>query len=419
MEALPLDELYLYLLLAARTLITTAHVWLPIALFLIFIKVWVQYLHAKVVDGLDPVLLEIKLPKEIRKSPSAMELVFTQMYQKASSNYYSSYITGKIVPYYSLEIVSIGGDIHFYIWSSKKQKNIIEAQLYAQYPTVEIYEVEDYAVRVKHDLSKYGMWGCQWKLKKDDPFPIKTYVDFELDKRATEEDQETVVDPMSSMIEYLGSLKPGEQGWIQIIIRAHRDYGLVSGDLKKIPDWKDDVKAKITEIQERYQPKKEKDADGRTVMIPGMTMTEEDKQTLKSLNRSLQKYAFDTVIRGFYIGELSKNPDFANIPGLIGSVRQYDDNISNGFSLAWFTDFDYPWQDFRRMRRTKREKDLLEAYKQRSFFEGKYKNFPAKHFIMTTEELATIFHMPGGVITTPTIERIGSRKSQPPSNLPI
>ena len=418
METLPLDELYVYFLIAVRMLITTAHIWLPIALFLMFIRYWVEYLHAKVVDGLDPVLLEIKLPKEIRKSPMAMELVFTQMYLKASSNYYSTYFQGKIVPYYSLEIVSIGGEIHFYIWTGRKQKNIIEAQLYAQYPTVEIYEVDDYALRVKHDLSKTAMWGCQWEFKKPDPFPIKTYVDFELDRRAVEEEQQTVVDPMSSMIEYLGSLKPGEQGWVQIIIRAHRDYGIVSGDLKKILDWKEDVKAEIKKIQEKYQPKKEKDADGRTVLVPAMTMTEEDKQTLKSLTRSLQKYAFDVVVRGFYIADLDR-ADYSNIPGLIGCVRQYDDNISNGFGLGWWTDFDYPWQDFRRIRRTAREKNLLEAYKQRSFFYGQFKQFPKKHYVMTTEELATIFHIPGGVVTTPTIERIGSRKAQPPSNLPI
>ena len=294
---------------------------------------------------------------------------------------------------------------------------MIEAQIYAQYPTAEVYEVDDYAQNVPYDPSKFGMWGCHWKLKKADPFPIKTYVDFELDKRATEKDQETVVDPMSTMVEFLGSLKPGEQGWIQILIRAHRDYNLKSGEIKSLPDWKKEIETEITNIQEKYQPKREKDSDGRSVMVPAMQMTEEDKSSLKSLHRSLQKYAFDAVVRGAYITK-HDSADYANIPGLIGCVRQYDDNTSNGFSLDWWTDFDYPWQDFKRMRRTKREKMFLDAYKQRSFYYGEYKKWPVKSFVLTTEELATMFHLPGGVITTPTIERIGSRKAQPPANLP-
>ena len=418
MNTLPYDELFVHLLVALKLLFLTAHITFPILLFLLFHRYWVQYLQAKVVDGLDPVLLEIKLPKEVRKSPLAMELVFTQMYQKANMTFLQTYWEGKIVPYYSLEIVSIGGNLHFYIWTPKKQKNIIEAQLYAQYPTAEIYEVPDYAVNVRHDLSKMTMWGCHWKLKKPDPFPIKTYVDFELDRNATEKDQETVVDPMSTMIEYLGSLKPGEQGWVQILIRAHRDYGIGSGDLKAKPDWKKDVEKEIEAIQEKYKPQKEKDSEGRVMLIPGPQMTEADKNSLKSLHRSLEKYAFDAVIRGAYIADLDA-ADYSNIPGLIGCVRQYDDNTSNGFGLDWFTDFDNPWEDFKRMRRTGREKMFLDAYKQRSFYYGKYAHIPVKNFVLTTEELATLFHLPGGVITTPTIERIGSRKAQPPSNLPV
>ncbi len=38
---------------------------------------------------------------------------------------------------------------------------------------------------------------------------------------------------------------------------------------------------------------------------------------------------------------------------------------------------------------------------------------------MTVEELATIFHFPGKVATTPTLGRIPSKRAEPPSNLPI
>jgi hypothetical protein len=91
----------------------------------------------------------------------------------------------------------------------------------------------------------------------------------------------------------------------------------------------------------------------------------------------------------------------------------------NGFKLGWFTDFDYPWQDFRRMRRTQDEKEMLEAFKMRSFFQPPFKNFHQSPIILNTEELATIYHFPGSVAATPTFERIPSKRGQAPANLPI
>ncbi|MEK7105917.1 MAG: hypothetical protein AAB895_00990, partial [Patescibacteria group bacterium] len=79
----------------------------------------------------------------------------------------------------------------------------------------------------------------------------------------------------------------------------------------------------------------------------------------------------------------------------------------------------------------KKKKDILSDYKDRSFFYGgfdfkklkKYFTHPNKSgetpYILSTEELATIFHLPGRVSETPTFTRIESKKAEPPSNLPI
>jgi hypothetical protein len=39
--------------------------------------------------------------------------------------------------------------------------------------------------------------------------------------------------------------------------------------------------------------------------------------------------------------------------------------------------------------------------------------------ILSSEELATLFHIPGRVSTTPSLERIEAVKSDAPQNLPI
>jgi hypothetical protein len=45
--------------------------------------------------------------------------------------------------------------------------------------------------------------------------------------------------------------------------------------------------------------------------------------------------------------------------------------------------------------------------------------FKSPHFVLNTEELATMFHFPGGVAATPTFNRIESRKAEAPTNLPV
>ena len=49
----------------------------------------------------------------------------------------------------------------------------------------------------------WNLWGCEFKLLKPDAYPIKTYIDFGLDKDPKEEFK---VDPISPVIELFGSI---------------------------------------------------------------------------------------------------------------------------------------------------------------------------------------------------------------------
>jgi hypothetical protein len=59
---------------------------------------------------------------------------------------------------------------------------------------------------------------------------------------------------------------------------------------------------------------------------------------------------------------------------------------------------------------------MLRAYVDRGYF---YPPYYGKYYVLTAEELATIYHFPGRVSTTPTFKRIESKKSEPPVNLPL
>ncbi len=386
--------------------------WLPLLLFYIFYHVWLGYVRAHFIRKQGSVLLEIKLPKEISKSPLAMEVFLMSLYQTGASHYIDTFWNGKVRAWFSLELVSTEGQIRFFIWAHKKFKNLIEAQIYAQYPTVEIYEAEDYTSWLYHDPENLPIWGTQFKLTKEDPYPIKTYVDYGLDKDPKEEYK---IDPLSAVLEYLGSMRKGEHVWIQILIQAHRKTTIVDDAKLPKPDWKDEAQKIIKKIREDATEMK---GEGE-FKFPIVHLTKAQQDAISAIERSIGKWGFDTMMRGIYIAEKdSFNP--IGITGLIGSVRQYSSNDLNGFKLGWFTDFDYPWEDFMRVRRSGRERRLLDAYRKRSFFWPPYKNLGGqKPFILTTEELATIYHFPGQVAGVPTMGRIASKKAEAPPNLPI
>nr|HPI82819.1 hypothetical protein [Candidatus Paceibacterota bacterium] len=76
---------------------------------------------------------------------------------------------------------------------------------------------------------------------------------------------------------------------------------------------------------------------------------------------------------------------------------------------------------------------MLDFYRMRTFFHPsliydlKYPSllapfFPAHKpevFVLSNEELATIYHFPGMVSETPSFKRVDSKIAKPPSNLPI
>lgn len=387
------------------TIILLAPVWVTILLVVLLWKTWMRYIQADFIAKEKKILLEVRLPREIEKSPLAMEVALTSLYQTGVATLIEKYWGGKVKPFFSLELESREGEVHFYVWTWRRFKNLVESQIYAQYPAVEIYEVPDYTTWLTHDPVEFPLWACEFKLVKPDPYPIKTYIDYGLEKPAEEEEK---IDPMTSVIEYLGSMRQGEHVWIQIVIQAHTKTRRAPGHLFKREDWKEEAKREVEKILKEFKPKEKG--------IFPRPMTKVEEQAITAVQRSVDKYPFEGGIRGFYIARKeSFNP--VGITGLIGSVRQYGSNNLNSFRLADYTDYDYPWQDFRRIRRSYWEREFIEAYRQRQFFREPHKR---KHvFILNTEELATMFHFPGRVAQTPTVERIPSRKVQPPANLPV
>lgn len=405
---------------------------LPILIIMAW-NLWLTYIQTVFLKSLKWKLLEIKPPKDIFKSPAAMELVLNSLYQTGGTgNWFDKHWKGNLRNYFSLEIVSEEGSIHFYIRTIEKFRKIIESQVYAQYPQAEVLEVEDYVNNLP-DFSRdapISLWGCDFILTKDDPYPIKTYVDYGLDKAVGSLEEEQRVDPITPMLEFIGSIGIGEHIWFQINVRADTARFTIKKDGKEEggKKWTDKAKEVIKELNDKLK-EKEKDAEGKTTTTTRRA-TKGELNVIEAIERNANKFGFDTGIRAIYVTK-NENFDANRIGGVTGMVRQYNTNDFNSFKPSGTTSFDFPWQDLFGNKIIKKKKYILSDYKNRDFFYGsfnfkkikKYFTHPNKSgnnpFILSTEELATIFHLPGRVSETPTFTRIEAKKGEPPVNLPI
>ncbi|TSD03395.1 MAG: hypothetical protein Athens071416_76 [Parcubacteria group bacterium Athens0714_16] len=389
-------------------LVISSPAWGVLLLWVIFFDIWKAYIRADFLSKQEYRLLEIELPKDQFKSPLAMELVFNTLNQTGGDgNLIDKYLKGKTRPWFSLELVSMEGNIHFFIWTRKNFVDLIESQIYSQYPQSRVKEVDDYTNFLKYSKESYSLWGCEFKLTKPDPYPIKTYVDYGLDRDPKEEEK---IDPITPTIEFLGSVGSKEYIWIQILIRANKKEKIKIGKWFEKTDWRGESEELINKLMQR-DPKTK-----ASISEKHPNLTKEETDVISAIQNAIAKPGFDCGIRGIYLAETDKFKSI-NITGLTGTFKQYGSGNLNGIApTGGLTIFDYPWQDYKEIRQNKVRKQLFDAYRRRSYFHPPYKK---KAFVLSSEELATIFHFPGQVVQTPTFRRIESNRSEPPMNLPI
>ncbi|MEQ1561172.1 MAG: hypothetical protein ABL899_00450 [Nitrospira sp.] len=398
-----------------KILYYSSYFWIPAILLFATYELWLDYVRALFFAKQTYILLEIKLPREMFKSPKAAEFFIAGLYNTlGEGNWFEVLWKGQVRASFSLEIVSIDGAVHFFIWTRKGGKNQIEANIYSQFPGVEIYEVPDYTLPINYDPEVNSLWATEFDLTGKDYFPIKTYIDYGMDKDPKEEFK---IDPMTPLIEAMGALTRGNQAWLQIIIRAHKkeDIDPKTGEETDLR-WKNGAQEEIDKIITKS--KGEKDKEGKLIPGTGRPLTDLEKEAINALGRSVSKNGFDVGMRMIYTGTkdvFSMN----NVGGLVGGIMHFNSPL-NGFKPARGSAPKhkklFAWKDRSPKKIGAEKQEMLDAYKKRAYF---YRPHKRPWFVLNTEELATLYHFPGGVSTTPTFTRIESRKAEAPANLPI
>ncbi|MBU1178727.1 hypothetical protein KKB69_00045 [Patescibacteria group bacterium] len=375
--------------------------WLPIVLGDLFLNAWSCQARLNFLRNMQWVLLEIRIPRGVLKGPHAVEIILNSLYLKPSSDPWwkwkrlKNFFKGTIVDWYSLEIASINGAVRFFVRAPKPARNFVQSQIYAQFPGAEILEAEDYTYLADFgNLNEWDIWGSELKLVKEDAYPIRTYIDFGLHQIIDEKAEAQKINPLVSFLEFLGSLKQGEQAWMQIVVR-----GVGS-------EWIDSGKKLIDEIMGRNKKTSAGETPEKKVLTKG------EQEVVAAMERNMAKIAFKTGIRMMYI---ARRDIFNKVNGgaLIGLMNQYSTQNLNGFKGGKSVSAKFL---FKKRREELKKKGMLNNYRKRYFLD-----YPCARetFVFNTEELATIYHFPGRVAETPTFERIEAKRGTPPINLPI
>ena len=395
------------------------------------------------------IVMEIRIPREIKKNPRAMEQVLTSIYmfRNTPNTLAEKWWDGEVTRWITFEVVSFGGETHFYARVYWRQKALLQSAFLSYYPDLEIVEVDDYVDKLPANMGElykrgYDMWGTDIILKNKAAYPIKTYEDFE----AQAEEKE--YDTMASFLELFSALKREEIVAVQILIApADPDWRKKwEGLLSKLKSNKEDAPkpGTTTSFPTDYSfgplPMFEVKVPGKDEMgfLKTAFRTPGETDVLKAVGRNLSKPAFDTMMRMIYLSPKSIFHDSFPRRGIRGVFNQFSAldlnslvfNEKMSVSQPRVTFFWFPFI-FPVVRSEYKKARVLYNYIHREILEEEFMgkvmtsaffnwNFKAENFEMNTECLATVFPPPGYLaLTGPHVKRVESRKGGPPAGLAI
>ncbi len=309
--------------------------------------------------------------KELQEFIAPMDIFFQNLYGLKES------LQGGFLGF---EIASFDGLVNFYFVVPKSLGGAIEKQITAQYPEAWIEPVGEY-----NPFPKRGKVAvAQLALRRSFVFPIDTYKKLE-------------TDGLNALTNALSKLEEGkEAALIQILIKPVDET------------WQKKARAVAREMQQGI--KKEGFAAGlqkellRKLIGPGGENKESPKEPTKltqgqeELIRAMEEKAnhpgFETQIR---VLSVSQNQALAQglLSGVLAAFNQFTFDLGNGFGVL-----------------KERGQELAKNVLFRLW--GK----PEKKVILSSEELATVFHLPTPLTETPNINWLKARRLPPPVNLP-
>jgi hypothetical protein len=273
----------------------------------------------------------------------------------------------------SLEIAVRQKRIGFYIWVPNYLKSFVEEQIYAQYPTVHISEVEDYAMYREEEQYPTQLV-TELKFIGNNALPIKTFQSFE-------------VDPLAAITATLAKFTEEEEAWLQLLIRPasgnwHRSSERYIAGIKG--GGGPSTKGLMSAL---WKPPE--------VKTDAPKISDYESTRASAAQEKAQKLAFETQLRVVYRGNTTLQQAQLQMQSIIASYKQFNSTYLNGFEA----------------KRVLNDPFLVAHFRSRAFNRS--------GFICNIEEVATLYHLPHTNVETPYILWATSQTAEPPANLPV
>ncbi len=405
---------------------------LPVPIWKLFLLVWEEYIDLMWAMGTKNIVLEIIPPADTEKGPKIMEQVFHGLHTYSGINKFEKYCGWRTnQDKFSFEIASHSGSVHFYIRCPAMARNNVEAQIYAQYPDTEVFEVDDYVwTHTPKNLpnAEWDVWGTTLQLVKEDQLPIRTHKQFK------EEISGLMIDPLSSLTEVMSALGKNQNVWLQLVFTPISESQWHPQSVEYIN--------KMIGKGDGAKPKKSIFGYlGELFVLPGNVLrgmfvseaelvspegssaeeivkedfninrlSPDEQEKVKAVYENIAKIAFKTTLRFVYIGRRENFNKALGVAGVMGAIKQFGDTNLNSF-MPDPRSKTFALYHFIGSRLTFRQRRIVQNFRDRSFSHG--------GFVFNIEELATVFHFPDISVQSPNVSRIHAKKGSAPANLPI
>lgn len=332
-------------------------------------------------------LLRIMVPKNNTKSPLAAE----QMFSSLHGIYRSS---DPLQEHFSFEMAATNQSINFYMLVPTHLRDFIEGQVYAQYPTVEIEATTDYS---NVDLTNKALAGAELTLSRTDFYPIRTFANFD-------------VDPLAGITGVLSKVDDGELLTVQAVMSPIDDAWHKEGleYVKNVKEGKQIGPPPPLHVELKKQGSGFVKSLGKDLLTGvvgggGEAKKEEKKEVklsgpeeaaLKGIETKVTKLGFGVAIRVMAVTN-DENLSRTRVESVVGAFKQFNLTNLNGFQVG-------PIES---------GPEFLRRYRSRTLGDQIYR--------YNVEEIASLFHFPDSSVETPNIVWAGSKKGEPPQNLPI
>jgi hypothetical protein len=392
------------------------------------------------------VCLKIRPFKNSERNPIVFEHVFSAIHSATQKN-----LKSKNAPKFLFEIATVGGKIHFFVRCEKKFSEFVKQQIYAQNPQVEIEQIIDYAKVLRR--KNWQISAAEIQFSSADLWPVKRISQFE------DRVGKVVSDPIAGICEALSGIEKTAAAAVQIILQPNesRKFRARSEKLLQIlnggflenspqsrkffekifvrPNFKNFPARIFFHFWRKFWP------GNSTKNLEIEMKTSHDRETrVAAAADKISRLFFDASIRTIFTApEISMKATFAN-------VARGNKNVARGNEIVREnSDVDRENSDVDRENKFAQKNNENKTENAAAKIAGVFRQFALpqsnslkiakvetggkiwekfvagnsnREIILTTEELATLFHMPNATVRAPKIDWVLCQKLEPPANLP-